>query len=227
VNFTTTSIAARFALAVPLGLAWMALAAGGCSAGDGAEPAVQESQEALGDFPSRCRTDDDCPPLGLPCRECPDGSVACPESRCEAGRCLNQVPQCKPVDPCALVLCAPGTQCEKGICVPEERVFCGGIAGIPCPGAGRCIDDPTDDCDPRAGGADCGGLCVCKGPQQPCKPGTHFVSSPRLCACVPDSGGVPCGRNVCQPGTFCCNESCGICAPKGGACTQVICEAPN
>jgi hypothetical protein len=206
VNTTIASISARLAFAIPLGLAWTALAAGGCSAGDDAEPTVQESQQALGDFPSRCRTDDDCPPLGLPCRECPDGSVACPESRCEAGRCLNEVPQCKPV-------------------IPEERVFCGGIAGIPCPGAGRCIDDPTDDCDPRAGGADCGGLCVCK--PQLCKPGSRFIASPSVCACVPDSGGVPCGRNVCQPGTFCCNESCGICAPKGGACTQVICEAPN
>ena len=199
----TIRSAGRFAFAIPLGLALTALAAGGCSAGDGTQPVVQENQEALGDFPSRCRSDSDCPPLGLACRECPDGTFACPQARCEAGRCSNELPQCKPI--------------------PEDRVFCGGIAGIPCPGAGRCIDDPTDDCDPKAGGADCGGLCVCKGPQ-PCKPGSRFEASPRVCACVPDSGGVPCGRNVCGPGTFCCNESCGICAPEGGACTQVICD---
>jgi hypothetical protein len=204
-KLTVTSLAGRFALSFPLALAWTAFAAGGCSAGDGAEPVVQESQEALGDFPSRCRTDSDCPPLGLPCKECPDGSFACPVAKCSAGRCSNEFPQC-----------------EED---PGERVFCGGIAGIPCPGAGQCVDDPTDDCDPKAGGADCGGLCVCK-PRQPCKPGSHFEASPRVCACVPDSGGEPCGRNVCGPGTFCCNESCGICAPKGGACTQVICESP-
>jgi hypothetical protein len=38
--------------------------------------------------------------------------------------------------------------------------FCGGIAGIPCPGGLTCVDDPSDTCDPAHGGADCGGLCV-------------------------------------------------------------------
>ena len=33
-----------------------------------------------------------------------------------------------------------------------------------------------------------------------------------------------CGKNVCGEGEFCCNESCGICAPVGGACTQQACE---
>lgn len=36
-------------------------------------------------------------------------------------------------------------------------------------------------------------------------------------------GGGPCGNNVCGRGTFCCNRSCGTCAPLGGACTQQIC----
>ena len=38
--------------------------------------------------------------------------------------------------------------------------FCGGIAGLPCPEGYTCVDDPRDDCDPLAGGADCGGICV-------------------------------------------------------------------
>lgn len=33
----------------------------------------------------------------------------------------------------------------------------------------------------------------------------------------------PCGANTCGPGTFCCNRSCGICAPLGGFCTQQVC----
>ncbi|MDF2693492.1 MAG: hypothetical protein K0S65_1875, partial [Labilithrix sp.] len=32
-----------------------------------------------------------------------------------------------------------------------------------------------------------------------------------------------CGLNRCGPGEFCCNESCGICAPVGGFCTQQVC----
>ncbi|KAF1951779.1 hypothetical protein CC80DRAFT_528248 [Byssothecium circinans] len=55
-----------------------------------------------------------------------------------------------------------GPECDgPGICV-EDRM-CGGFAGYPCPSLGqRCVDDPRDgdDCDPRLGAADCGGLCV-------------------------------------------------------------------
>lgn len=40
------------------------------------------------------------------------------------------------------------------------KQFCGGIAVIPCPAGKQCVDDPSDDCDPQKGGADCGGICV-------------------------------------------------------------------
>jgi len=36
--------------------------------------------------------------------------------------------------------------------------------------------------------------------------------------------GPRCGDNVCGRGEFCCNESCGICAPRGGSCTQQVCS---
>ena len=44
--------------------------------------------------------------------------------------------------------------------VPPHSLFCGGIAGIECPGNLVCIDDPRDNCCPQTGGADCGGVCV-------------------------------------------------------------------
>jgi hypothetical protein len=34
----------------------------------------------------------------------------------------------------------------------------------------------------------------------------------------------PCGDNTCGAGEYCCNASCGICAPEGGACIQIACE---
>merc|ERR1712228_107730 len=39
----------------------------------------------------------------------------------------------------------------------------------------------------------------------------------------------PCGDSMCHGDDYCCNESCGICAPKGGHCTQQFCgtEAPK
>ena len=35
--------------------------------------------------------------------------------------------------------------------------------------------------------------------------------------------GEPCNGVVCSAGEFCCNYSCSICAPIGGACIQVAC----
>jgi hypothetical protein len=137
--------------------------------------------------------------------------------------------------------------CE-GECSP--RVFCGGIAGFPCPGGGTCIDDPSDDCDPDRGGADCGGLCVCD-VVGTCKEGYVWNSSPEVCGCepqpnpcavtlcapntrceviggepvcVPSGGGEPCGNVTCPQGQVCCNASCGICTPPGQFCIQIACE---
>ena len=67
-----------------------------------------------------------------------------------------------------------------------------------------------------------------------CAAGTHCEAKqvqcirapcPPIAECVPDaSGGTPCGKNTCAAGTFCCNASCGTCAPLNGGCTQQFCE---
>jgi hypothetical protein len=35
--------------------------------------------------------------------------------------------------------------------------------------------------------------------------------------------GSPCGPSRCEEGQFCCNESCGLCAPRGSLCLQRQC----
>jgi hypothetical protein len=40
---------------------------------------------------------------------------------------------------------------------------------------------------------------------------------------APIGTGLKCGKNVCKVGDECCNASCGICTPKGGACIQIAC----
>jgi hypothetical protein len=60
----------------------------------------------------------------------------------------------------------PAQKVEKRIEYPVKNrpdhgtQMCGGIAAIPCPPGKKCIDDPSDDCDPATGGADCSGICV-------------------------------------------------------------------
>jgi hypothetical protein len=39
----------------------------------------------------------------------------------------------------------------------------------------------------------------------------------------PAEEGEPCGQNSCGAGSYCCNASCGMCAPEGAACIQVAC----
>lgn len=65
----------------------------------------------------------------------------------------------------------------------SAKVFCGGIAAFACPGAGNCVDDPSDNCDPANGGADCGGVCACEVVGS-CKRGTQWDASPSVCGCT-------------------------------------------
>jgi hypothetical protein len=45
------------------------------------------------------------------------------------------------------------------------------------------------------------------------------------CALLPGpaSAAERCGPRSCAEGEFCCNDSCGLCAPPGGACIQPYC----
>ena len=41
------------------------------------------------------------------------------------------------------------------------------------------------------------------------------------------SAGVACGKARCAGVDVCCNASCGICTPPGGACDQQLCTEPG
>jgi hypothetical protein len=126
--------------------------------------------------------------------------------------------------------------------------FCGGFAGIECPDGYQCVDDPSDGCDPNAGGADCAGVCEkvrggggggkkdcerkrnqylgdaeqCLTLRFICDSGEQPFFDDCGCGCEPIPGEV-CGDSVCPDGEVCCNASCGICTPPGGVCTQQAC----
>jgi hypothetical protein len=83
--------------------------------------------------------------------------------------------------------------------------FCGGIAGIACPGAGSCVDNPNDSCDPTQGGADCGGVCTCE-IREFCVQGSVFNPAPDVCACVPSEEPDACSTVRCAAGTRCVSQ---------------------
>lgn len=147
-----------------------------------------------------------------------------------------------------LALLAGLVGCSAGNPDPDGPM-CGGIAGIQCNGAAVCVDDPSDSCNPDAGGADCSGICRCTAIGL-CVEGYHWDSSPEVCGCVPHTnpcaavlcptrtecvvqGGEPvcvpmqgeqCGDKTCGPGLVCCNASCGICTAPGMSCIQIACN---
>jgi hypothetical protein len=140
----------------------------------------------------------------------------------------DAVHDCGPTtSPCAAVLCGPGTHCEAhevqcvrapcppvGTCVPDATVVrCGGFAGLPCPGNGKCSDDPSDSCDPSAGGADCGGICQCV-QNVLCIQGDVFDNSPKVCACVPQTTCGPVCQIFCAYGNVLDDKGCPTCKCK-------------
>lgn len=105
-----------------------------------------------------------------------------------------------------------GTSCEVGQHCELQAVQC---IRAPCPPQPRCVADAKDPCASEP----CEAGTHCEAKQAPCTK----AKCPPIAECVPDTDGTKCGKNTCGPNTFCCNSSCGICAPEGGGCIQQFC----
>ncbi len=89
--------------------------------------------------------------------------------------------------------------------------MCGGFGNLPCPKGLTCKDDPTDTCDPAAGGRDCSGICV-PDPGGPAgnpacdRPERKYMSrDPNQCAVM---------RFFCEAGKVAFHDDCGCgCEP--------------
>jgi hypothetical protein len=168
----------------------------------------------------------ECQPVTAP--EC--AAVSCIEgSECVV---VDGVASCQPIEPnpCAAVLCPVGTTCEvvdgEGVC-SASAPFCGGFAGIECNGAAQCVDDPSDDCDPQNGGADCGGVCECN-VLALCIEGFVFDSSPAVCECVPAPVEDPCALVDCFSGLVCeVQNGEPVCVDPDPCATSLILCAPD
>lgn len=144
-----------------------------------------------------------------------NGAGSCAAALCPVGTYCDDISgqaKCIKSPTCDNTRCAAGQHCEL------TAVQC---IRAPCPAQPTCVPDTTKD--------------VCATVR--CAAGTHCEAKqvqcirapcPPIAECVPDtSAGTKCGKNICTGDSFCCNASCGTCAPKGGACTQQLCDASN
>ncbi|KYK57176.1 hypothetical protein DCS_04183 [Drechmeria coniospora] len=124
------------------------------------ETAVQTATRTCGFRQDPCPTDQACKPNFARCWI---------PSRC-TGKCVyrNRYRQCGSSNPRAPRCVRPNYECRtdprtpsgSSICLPKKLATCGGITGKKCPRGLFCYDDPSDNCNPASGGADCPGVCV-------------------------------------------------------------------
>ena len=150
-----------------------------CGAADATGICLEIPELCTEEYQPVCGCDDQT--YSNACMAASQGVSVAHEGSCESD--CSDIPKCR-------LACPPGTvnpvdengcvhTCECAAAGPS----CGGFAGIPCPGAGSCEDDPRDDCDPERGGADCSGICRCNATAL-CIGGLIWDGSADVCACV-------------------------------------------
>jgi len=189
---------------------------------------------------SACTTDNECPSSTAPCRLCPDGTEACPWSKCENGQCVAGIGTCGPSGgggvPASGGLSgsggygtggAPGAQCKTNADCPQLGCFM-------CPASscmnGQCVSSgwPGSGGVSGTGGSASGGSSGSSGAG-----GTGGVSGtlkwyatcgPPVCHVpVPGSGGTSSGLPPCTT-----TEVAGAdCSNAGAECdTGAACSGP-
>ncbi len=207
---------------VSFGLAGALVALGGCSAAVPSSGITKEEARAQGgkadDGEDFCELfgwygdgecDDFCPAHDPDCSPaCPATGVLCTTDCPESGRLPGGAP------------CTFGDfDTETCEC---NSIPCGGWIGA-CPSADlECVDDPSDSCDPAAGGRDCSGICQ-PAPETPECPPTGVLCTPD-CTDGRTPGGAPCQRGTFDETTCACTPveeppPPMECPPTGVLCT--------
>ncbi|MCY1073252.1 hypothetical protein [Archangium lansingense] len=116
--------------------------------------------------------------------------------------------------------CGGSTQQEQAPASVEEALAIGGIScGANVCGAGTyCCNASCGTCAPK------GNACLDVMCEVSAQPEAQVEAKQEAPAAISIGSGGPCGTNYCGKGYFCCNPGCGVCAPTGGGCPDVMCD---
>ena len=123
---------------------------------------------------------------------------------------------------------APSTS-ASGAGAAGEKIGarCGVVGATLCPAGYHCMDDPSDDCDPRKGS--CPGVCAAAacGSKAACASGFECVDDPAD-ACKPDEGHESCA-GICVEGRALvrCGGVAGRSCPDGFRCIDDVADTCN
>jgi hypothetical protein len=168
-----------------------------------------------------------CNPMLQKCPPPPSDDAGMPQPMCDPTTTMCPPPVPNPIPPnTCKVDCRMGPPCPMGLlcdattgdCVPDN-VSCGNHA---CGPGEVCCNPSCGICAPvgiACAKLDCPMCTDASG--QPCPAGT--MCDPTTGTCTGGGGGQSCGSTTCGPKEYCCNASCGTCAPLGSTCPQIAC----
>jgi hypothetical protein len=109
---------------------------------------------------------------------------------------------------------------------PVDGVMC----STPNPTLAKCRRTPND-CTPSTCVCNSEGYWVCTADCRTdlpiCSDGGVLTGDAQSMSLVDAGEGAACGAKICGVGTYCCNVSCGLCAPLAGGCITLECESPK
>jgi hypothetical protein len=160
-----------------------------------------------------CECCDSCPEVYC-AFDCPDGYKT-DANGCNLCQCKDPPGKCQGANPagCSVGGCPTGQKCDTNAGCAPSACSCDAATGqwictADC-GGGKCVPDGTI-CNPV--------VCALA-----CQYGfKKDANGCEICACNPPPSA--CGNVTCAAGEVCCNASCGICTPPGGACIQIACD---
>ncbi len=150
-----------------------------------------------------CTNDSQCPKSLAPCRLCPDGTAACPWSKCVSGQCTSGITTCGTAGSGGTsgsggASDSGGTSASGGVTASGGTKASGGTSATDAGSSPSCAPSGGCAAGPRCGDACCAAKewCDTSGSAPKCRCGTQLACAAGS-SCVSNLGNAQCGFACC------------------------------